>query len=398
MSWIEDYMDYTSDQESPDQFHLWAALSVIAAAVSRSVWINRGIYKIYPNIYVVLVADSGRCRKGVPPKVVRELLLEAGEFNIILEKCTPEGMLQRMSLGESRTGHDGKIRIYNSIYVIAPEMVVFMGGQNAPAMIANLVTLYDCHSKWDYTTRTKGIITLENECVNMLAATTNNLISQWLDSSALGGGFAGRTFFVVGHKPRKLVPWPDDTSQDKRERLVKGLENIAALHGEMYVPPEVKHKFNAWYMQLHAEGNNDQQDYRIAGYMERKHDHALKIAALLSISESNELVLKQCHLNEAINCLEQMEPEIPHALSLVGATDSYVLGGWIVELLARHGGMLSRKLLVSKISQHIRSIQHFDEVIGVLIDQGYVSEELVPKKGTFFTLTELGIKDLVKGE
>ena len=54
--WLDSYLDFTTGNESPEKLHLWTALALLSAAVKRQIWMDRGFYKLYTNIYVLMVA------------------------------------------------------------------------------------------------------------------------------------------------------------------------------------------------------------------------------------------------------------------------------------------------------------------------------------------------------
>ena len=58
-SWIDYFVQSTAKLESPGIFRLWAAISVIGAAVEQRVWMISQGRKVYPNIYCGLVAHPG---------------------------------------------------------------------------------------------------------------------------------------------------------------------------------------------------------------------------------------------------------------------------------------------------------------------------------------------------
>ncbi|KKL20109.1 hypothetical protein LCGC14_2458730, partial [marine sediment metagenome] len=92
--WLTGYLEYTGDQESPSLFHLWVGLSVIASALGREVWINRGYYTLFPNMYVVLIGASARVRKTSAIRIGYELFREALPNNtLISQKITPEALI-----------------------------------------------------------------------------------------------------------------------------------------------------------------------------------------------------------------------------------------------------------------------------------------------------------------
>src|SRR5437867_8440908 len=102
-SWLDTYMEYTLDQESPDAFHLWTATTVLAAAMGRKCYINKGYYKLYPNLFVVLVAGAAKLRKStainlgiITPDEI-ELFEHVPNTLIINGKITPEKFIQELS-------------------------------------------------------------------------------------------------------------------------------------------------------------------------------------------------------------------------------------------------------------------------------------------------------------
>ena len=53
-SWIKAYVDLQSaHSESPKQFHFWSAVSAIAGALRRQVWIDQRQFQWTPNMYIV---------------------------------------------------------------------------------------------------------------------------------------------------------------------------------------------------------------------------------------------------------------------------------------------------------------------------------------------------------
>src|SRR5260221_451532 len=101
-SWIDDYLDYTSSQESPPLFHKWCAASIIASVLNRRVWLDRrdprGIvyFTSYPGqLSVCLVAGAGRCKKSTAVGIAKQFDKAAG-VPIFDGKITPERLLNKL--------------------------------------------------------------------------------------------------------------------------------------------------------------------------------------------------------------------------------------------------------------------------------------------------------------
>src|SRR6266436_9736192 len=57
--WIEAFVAYTSGLPTPLIIRKWAAISAVAAALERKVWINSLNTELYPNLYVMVMAPPG---------------------------------------------------------------------------------------------------------------------------------------------------------------------------------------------------------------------------------------------------------------------------------------------------------------------------------------------------
>ena len=54
------YMHQTGKTETPDEYHAWSCIALVAAAVGDHVWYSHFKHvKLYPNLYTLLVGPSG---------------------------------------------------------------------------------------------------------------------------------------------------------------------------------------------------------------------------------------------------------------------------------------------------------------------------------------------------
>ena len=80
--WLGTYIEYTKETESAPIFHRWVGLSILAAAMSKKVWLNLGRIKVFPNLYIVLVAEPGIARKSQAISYGIELMNEIDNIHI----------------------------------------------------------------------------------------------------------------------------------------------------------------------------------------------------------------------------------------------------------------------------------------------------------------------------
>jgi hypothetical protein len=137
--WLSTYAEYTSEQESPSLFHFWVGTSIIASTLERKVWINRGYYTLYPNLYIVLIGASARVRKTSAINIGFELYREAIPKGILVsQKTTPEALISIFVSGFKERGVSGGT-------VVSDELGVFLGSQAKNVDLMQLLTKwYDC--------------------------------------------------------------------------------------------------------------------------------------------------------------------------------------------------------------------------------------------------------------
>src|ERR1043165_7628052 len=100
MTWIEQVIKSRSELESPLSFWFWGALVSISAVVKDNIWIDRQIYKLYPNIYVMLHAESG-LKKGPPIAMARKFVNSVNNTRVITGRSSIQGILKEMGSAQT---------------------------------------------------------------------------------------------------------------------------------------------------------------------------------------------------------------------------------------------------------------------------------------------------------
>jgi len=75
-NWIQSYLEYSSLSEAPENFHFWTAVSCIAGALRRRVWIDQGYFQWTPNFYIIFTAPPGIVSKSTTASIGMRLLRE----------------------------------------------------------------------------------------------------------------------------------------------------------------------------------------------------------------------------------------------------------------------------------------------------------------------------------
>lgn len=332
-NWLSYYSLYTEESESPDSYHLWTGLSILASAVRRNVWLNQGTYILYGNLYVVLVGPPGKVRKSTCIRLGRRLLLETEGINFSADSITREELIR--SLGKiSTTSKQAALTIHSTEMssLIEPSGI---------KMIQFLTDIFDGDFKWRYATKGQGKDTIINPVLNILAATTPSWIADGLPADVIGHGFTSRVIFIYAEERRYLRPFPKEPDANLIKDLQFDLDHISRLEGPFSWGKGTKQVYSDIYDEI---DKNKPDDYRIEGFHNRKDIHVLKVAMLLSISESDSLIIRPTDIETAYDVLNTIEQAMGKTFSAVGKYDHAVDYERIVEAIKAEGEMTSEEI------------------------------------------------------
>ena len=336
--WLDTYIEYTRNQESPTSFHEWTGLCLLSAAIGRNVWIQRIKYTIFPNIFVILVAGSAKCKKSTAIKIGERLLKSIEDPPMVFaQRITTEALIEAMELAKTGGSSAG--------IVIADELSVFMGsGSKESGIIPLLTTLYDSPDEWIYHTRARGKEILKNVTLTILAGTTKVWLKSAIPADSVAGGFASRIVFVYQEMPNRPILFYDETSEEQEMRrcLIVDLATIRkSIKGPLEFSPEAKKAAEEWYQQEWFKS----RDEKVDGYFSRKHDTMFKIAGLLSLAECSTRVINASHIKRALNMLEENEEFMQAILDSVVASAVGDVTEKILEIIRRSGKIVHSELL-----------------------------------------------------
>lgn len=365
-SWLATYLEYTKNQESPTSFHQWVAMAVISTAIGRHIWLDRGYYTIYPNLFVILVAGSAQCRKSVSLKIGINLLTSIEKVPMIFsQKITNEALIQALS--EARV--DGA----SAGLVFAPELSTFMGvDATKSGLIPTLTDLYDSPSDWSYRTRGRGVEELKNVTITILAASTKDWLRSSIPADAVGGGFTSRIIFICRERPSKPILFPElspDIGQLK-SNLIGDLNIIREMKGPILISHTARALAEEWYKrELYKT-----RDPKLEGYFARKHDTMFKVAMILSVSEGEDRVVTDRHIEKALFMLEENEYGLE---GLVASVVANPIGGdteKILDIIKRAGTIKHSELL--RKCWRFASADVVSQMVKTLVESKEIKSEL----------------------
>ena len=363
-------MEWTKESESPDNYHMFAALSAISAAVKRNVWVDQGMYILYPNMYVALVGPPGRTAKSTAMYMASQIAQGAGVIKFGPNSCTREQLIR--ALVESKLNNQCAMAVWSSEFssLIGPSGLL---------MIQFLLDIYDCNytdpSGWKYETKHQGKDAIVNPYLAGLFCTTPDYLVESMPDNIIGHGFTSRVIFVHEEKERLINPRPAKTDDLLGAALVSDLRHISRIAGQFTWTPAGEAAYDAYYKSLY---DNVPEDHRIEGYHWRKKIHILKVAMLLSLAESDSLVLDRRDIDAAVQILHRIEHNMARVFRSVGkyeyTTDVERVGAYVHN----HGHVLLED--VYRKFYHL-GVENLAQVMELLKRSHTIKVDMVNSKG-----------------
>ncbi len=384
--WLDEYIKYTENSESPISYHIWCGLSVIAGALQRKVYLRWGLGRvIYPNLYVVLVGPSGRTRKGVAIGIAKDFLKKVPGVTVTPESSSGRQamiMAMKRALVNFQDPTDGKIKFHCSVTAFSEELSVFLG-QGDIAYLSNLTDWYDSKDDWEYETIGRGKDSLQGLCLNLMGGTAPDWIQSMIPSEALGGGFTSRIIFIVEEVKRKIIPKYIPTAEEEaqQETLQRDLERISQLSGEMTFDEEAEKLYIDWYIEQDtalSAGKPAITDPRFAGYCERRATHLQKLMLLTSASRGDDLKIRAADFHKAIKLLHGAEIHMHKTFGGLGKSRMSDESDIVINYIKRMG-ITTRKLLLQKFYRDIDPIT-LSNIEALMQQMGVVKIKLLPEQ------------------
>ncbi len=368
---IEEFCLYCRETEIPSMFALWSGVFLCANALGRDCFIDQGHFVVYPNMYVILVAGSAKCRKSTAINLATDFLRRIDPpVKILSQKLTPEAMIGALS----------GIKVQDKTKIIDEAVGCFVNDELstlidrntfASALIPILTKLYDCKD-FEYETKARGTENVRNPCLSILGGSTIQWIKEAIPIHAIGGGFTSRIVFVFRASRERKIAWPTKSKEnEKREEIiVRDLDAIRRMRGQFGVRNEAIELFKKEYDEF-LDGAMASSPY-LAGYAGRRHVTLLKTAMAFSASRSDDREITEVDMLKAVRSLEAVEGGMDVVMKSITAEPIGDISEQVMALVMC-GGSISRARLIRE-TRHRISVKELDVILEAL-----VGAELVEK-------------------
>ncbi len=329
-------MEYTQHSESPDVFHFWTGISMIAGALRRRVWIDQRWFQWTPNFYIIFVGPPGVVTKSTSAKLGQRILAEIPGIHFGPSSLTWQALIKALSESQEHvTVEDLSVEnLLNSeilpmacITSIVSELGTFLNPRDDD-MVNILTDLWDGQlgPAWERKTKSSGDASIENPWLNVIGCTTPSWLKRNFPEHLIHGGLTSRTIFIYADKKRLLNAYPSETVGEEAfkahgGKLIEDLQIIANLLGPYEMKPEAIAWGTEWYKAHWASRPIHMASERFEGYISRKQTHLHKLAMILAAAQRDELIITKNDLVTAESFVTSLEADMHKVFESIGVVD-----------------------------------------------------------------------------
>lgn len=359
---VESFCDITKNFESPLSFWKWSSYGAVAATLRYNCNLKWGTSNLYPNLYILLLADSAAYRKDAGPELVGELLKECAHTKVIMGRASWQGILDELSqdIGNKKTG----VPIRNGAgTIIAMEFTAAF--VEDPNLIKMMTEGYSYVEEFEYTLR-GGKTKIKHRCINMLGGSNETLLRDLYNIQASYGGLLRRTCLIKPDKrrpPNALMDSKDHMSIGDKKLLVDQLKVIQNLKGEFNITPDAKVAYKDWYVDLY--NSYDKLDDR-SGFIQGVHSLIMKLAMIIAASQ-NILIIDEKIINRAIKEILALKENYVTFMMGSGRNPQANMGATILATLWQYHN--SSNGVIKSLKRRDILLKHWNEISSEDLDK-----------------------------
>jgi hypothetical protein len=352
MNFLENYELFSSGNEASPLFHTWSAINVLSAAVSRRIFFDQSYFKVYANMYVVLVGEPGD-KKTTALSLARSMVQKT-KRPIAPPSATIEAITVLMSDENDKsechiTYVDGVLpRHISHLSFYASEIVTMLSaGGNPQGLIEFFTDIYD-REAFEVLTKNKGNDIIDCPYITILACMTPEQTGQLLKEKLITGGFSRRCVFVYGRSKADPIPRPKlhQYQIDAKNACLDHLEKILKFKGEYTMTPGGEEFFDDWYNKKHAQLMKP-NTAPFKNWLRSKDTMLIKLAMLLDCADGMTRQLDENLLARGVEMLDSTEKDLHRVFAGSGTNPQAELASkMLARIEATAGGKMSAKALL----------------------------------------------------
>jgi hypothetical protein len=392
---FEAWHHFMKDVISPTSFITMSYYSMISAALQRRVYLGSDERPLFPNMYIILVADPG-VGKGVAldpvisvlktHKLNPRLKIKAENLKTSEEQADalaalmaemdtanskePNGTFKKLNnieepllfpVAANSTTYEALVKTHaQSLRSIFPEKdknskllksglythsslsflleeMSSLFRKHTEDLVQYLIAAFDCKD-YEYVTIGRGKDKVKNSCLNIAAGTTPSFMKESFSDKLLNDGFASRVIFVFEERNRFYrfdVSSLDDSQLEAKRKVIEHVGKLGTLFGKVSYSADA-HAFMKHYIEVVIGENREKtnSDPKLMYYYSRKNIHVQKLALAMHFSESTEMVIEEETCRAAIAQLDNVEKKMHLALNTAARNPLKGVSDKVIKALA----------------------------------------------------------------
>jgi len=312
ISWIDDLIEEHQAVETPESWIYWSLMCCISAAAANAYTLRtlKGNLLYYPNLYVILMGESG-LGKGFPVNLSKRLVQAANSTRVIAGRSSIQAIIKELATTRSEAGKP----------VMTDSRGFIVNGELSTAIIQDpdsltiLTDLYDRNYNpgWDNLLKGDGREKLTKPYITCLFGSSPAHFYDSIPQANIEGGYIGRNLIIYEEKRSKDLDLLDDEEEqiddDKFNnyivpRYVPHLVEISKRKARLIPNAKARELFNAWRRLWRSEQGeyNDK-----TGFVNRVPDHVIKVAMCLCLARYNSAgIIDENDTTEAIQAVSSL--------------------------------------------------------------------------------------------
>ena len=389
MSYLQDYIYYSSGNEVPEEYTYWSALSILGQLLGNKVWIEHGdYYRFNPQIYVALVGEAGSGKNSGLSVNMDIMINNFSDYHVSASIQSREDIAYVMSEETPtsvKTWKDAKgiIHEYRPFYILNNELASFLSVDKL-RMVEFLTEIYDGKRfstgfKKDRKDNPDRKQWFNNPHVSLLAGAVPSWFMGSLKMDLFSGGL-GRRMIIVNSARAKVIPEPTKPHGHEAcmSRIIEHLKQAEKFTGGVAMSDAAKKWWDPWYRKHKEKKTIDPILYQFDA---TKPMQVKKVALLLHMTEYPfKPQISADALQAADELLTTLEPNIIKLTSGIGRNELAGVGAQLIDFIERTGGMQT-EVNVLKYFRRYASSPEFLEIVNSYINTGELVVEARMKDG-----------------
>jgi len=355
--WFAEYLDHVEPTtESPNSFHMAAALTIVGACIGKRVGLFHASDRLYPNFYTLLIGPSGRSRKdtairrmldmfyAIPPRG-EPLIATQVPFRVVRDISSAEGLIATVK-------ENANTVFYTSEFA---KLMNNAGRESTRSIGPLMIEAFDCPPSLQNNTvasiEDKKPREAKDPFVSVLSTVQPEILAEVIGSQQQYSGFLNRWLLVVGDgkAPR---PNPPRIDTDRSWRLIRRLIDTIRSYPENHIlefDDDAADRWSEWYVDSYPTGNESAQEDAMGI---RRGTMVKKIALVHAVTDSSKVVTLD-HLNRGIAFSDWSWQHTKRLLPMWGETKHAELERKILENLTAIGSPTRKREMQRKVASKL---------------------------------------------